>query len=56
MEVLGDGRESFKPVAGIYFTPEQLALQGLVDEMIRRADAQTFEILNKILERVRNET
>jgi hypothetical protein len=55
MESLGGQYEIYKQPDGLYFTPEQLAVQALVDEMIRRADEGTFAILNKELERVRNE-
>lgn len=55
MESLGGQYEIYKQPDGLYFTPEQLAVQALVDEMIRRADEGTFAILNKELERVRDE-
>ena len=37
----------------IFFSPEQIALQALVDEMIRRSDEALFALLNTEVERIR---
>ena len=55
MEKQGSQERYYNHTEPIYFTPEQLALQALVDEMIRRTDAEVFAILNKEVERIRNE-
>ena len=55
MEKQGSQERYYNHLEPIIFTPEQLALQSLVDELIRRSDEEAFKVLNKILERVREE-
>lgn len=39
----------------LFFTPEQLALEALIDELFTRSDLRAFDIMNKICEEIEHE-